>query len=233
MMKNGFLVLLFSILFSVAAQASEWVVQRATKNVSVSANGTTWHGVKAGDAVPNAYWVRTGPRGRVILAKGSERIMYRANTIAAISVSQPKGKKTKVTQTRGSILLSVKKRRAQHTSVVTPHLAAVVKGTVFEVSVEGNRSDVRVDKGLVEVSDGDRSVNVSPGQVARVNITRKGIDVAPTSETSLTANGTVGLALAELKSGGKAGRNAGGNGNSNAGGNGNSNAGGNGNSGRN
>ena len=168
------------------AYASEWVVERATKNVSVSADGTAWRDVTAGDAIPNAVWVRTGPRSRVILATGSERIMYRENTLAAISVSQPTGKKTKVTQKRGSILLSVKKRRTQHTSVVTPHLAAVVKGTVFEVTVGRTQSRVHVDQGPVEVSDGGRSVDVPKGQAARVGTTSSAIEVTEATETSVT-----------------------------------------------
>ncbi len=214
MFKRILVVFLFSIVFSGVANASEWIVERATKDVSVSANGASWRTVKTGEAVPNAHWIRTGPRARVILAKGGERIMYHGNTLAAISVSQPSGQKTKVTQRRGSVLLSVEKRRRQHTSVVTPHLAAVVKGTVFEVTVRSTGSDARVDRGRVEVSDGDRSVSVRAGQVAAVKRSSTGIEVARATETSLAARGKAGLELAEVKSN----DNAGGNGNGNAGG---------------
>ncbi len=174
----------------------------------------------AGDAVPNAYWVRTGPRARVLLAKGTERIMYRENTLAAISVSQPTGQKTKVMQRRGSILLSVEKRRRQHTSVVTPHLAAVVKGTVFEVTVRQSASQVRVDRGLVEVSDGDRSIDLPAGRAATVGTSRPGIEVAQASKTSLTSKGTVGLELAEVRSNGNAAGNGNASGNANGSGSG-------------
>ena len=232
MINRGFLFFLFFTLFSGAASAAEWLVERATKNVSVSENGSSWRPVKVGEAIPNAYWVRTGPRARILLSKGSERIMYRENTLAAISVSQPKGQKTKVTQRRGSILLAVNKRRTQHTSVVTPHLAAVVKGTVFEVTVGSAQSNVRVDQGKVEVSDGDQSVDVSAGQEATVNPKAANIGVAPAKTTSLRANGTVGMELATIRSSGKAGGNGNvssrGNrsGNSNSGGSGSGNSGG-------
>ena len=237
MISRGFLFVLFFALFSSAASAAEWIVERATKNVSVSADGSSWRSVQVGDSIPNANWVRTGPRARVMLSKGSERIMYRENTLAAISVSQPAAKKTKVTQMRGSVLLTVNKRRKQHTSVVTPHLAAVVKGTVFEVSVGRVRSDVRVDSGLVEVSDGERSVDVSKGQEASVGGSKSGISVTDATETSLNQDGLVGLELAEINSNGKAGSNSNGDGNGNGNGNGNSgnngNGNGNGNSGNN
>jgi len=233
MFRHGFLFLLFFAIFTGAASASEWVVERATKNVSVSFDGSSWQDVQTGDVIPNAYWVRTGPRARVLLSKGSERIMYREGTLAAINVSQPKGKKTKVTQKRGSILLAVKKRSTQHTSVVTPHLAAVVKGTVFEVAVGRKQTKVRVDRGLVAVSDGKQTVDVPGGQAAKAGPNLSGIDVSTATMTSIRVDGLVGLELAEIKSNGNAGGNgngnAGGNGNGNAGGNGNGNAGGNGN----
>lgn len=214
---------LFMSLFAGAVHAAEWVIERATGDVSVSVDGQSWHSVVAGDAVPNAHWVRTGPRDRVILAKGTERIMYRENTLAAISVSQPSGKKTKVTHQRGSILLAVKKRRTQHTSVVTPHLAAVVKGTVFEVTVGQQQSNIRVDRGLVAVSDGTTTIDVPPGKQATAGRGNPSVTVTEATETSIGANGQVGLGLAEVKSNGKAGSkgNRGGNGRGKAGGLGN------------
>jgi hypothetical protein len=241
MLNRGLLFFLLFTLFAGPLSAAEWLVERATKNVSVSADGSSWRPVEAGDAIPNAYWVRTGPQARVLLSKGTERIMYRENTLAAVSVSQPRGIKTNVTQRRGSILLAVNKRRSQHTSVVTPHLAAVVKGTVFEVTVGQAQSNVRVDRGLVEVSDGDQSVKVGSGRAASAGVNAKGIRVEKAKETSLTVNGKVGLTLAKIRSNGnsrglenagdkgqrnvsgKDRRNSGGNGNGNSGGNGNRN----------
>ncbi len=229
---RGFLVLSFLLLFSGVAQASQWIVERATKGVAMSADGSSWSTVRAGDAVPNSYWLRTGPKARVLLAKGAERIIYRENTLAAISVSEPSGRKTKVTQSRGSVLLSVEKRRTQHTSVVTPHLAAVVKGTVFEVTASREHSSVRVDRGLVAVSDGHRTVGVRPGLAAKVGHGTKSIHVTKTSKTSLNADGKVGLRLTEVKSGGSSDGNghdsSDGNGHSSSDGNGHGSSGGNG-----
>ena len=215
MFLRYFLSVALFIVFSTAVQASEWVVERATQGVSVSADGKTWRSLQTGDSITNGHWVRTGTRARAILAKGSERIVFRGDTFAAVSVSQPSGKKTRITQQKGSILLSVKKRRTQHTSVVTPHLAAVVKGTVFEVSVSRSNSSVRVDEGKVEVSGGDGSQIVTPGQRAKVGGKSKSVKVARARVTSITSRGTVGLELAEIASEGKS--NAGGNGNGNDG----------------
>ena len=234
--RSFFFFVLFAMCTTVA-QAAGWTVERATDNVSYSSDGTSWQKAVVGTALPNASWVRTGPRARVVLKKGDERIMYRGNALAAISVSQPKATKTRITQQRGSILLTVKKRRTQHTSIVTPHLAAVVKGTVFEVTVERGQSAVRVDKGLVEVSTGSDSVDVPAWQQAVVTSNSSAILVSDATETSINARGLVGLELAKIKSGSMAGgkgsggeakRNSGGNRTGNSGGNG-SNSGGNGN----
>lgn len=51
----------------------------------------------------------------------------------------------------GSLLFKVEKRASQHFEVETPYLAAVVKGTTFSVSVDGEASAVHVVEGAVEV----------------------------------------------------------------------------------
>ncbi|WP_299508642.1 hypothetical protein, partial [uncultured Roseobacter sp.] len=54
----------------------------------------------------------------------------------------------------------------KRTSVVTPHLAAVIKGTVLEVTTNQQSASVRVDKGVVEVRSDERSVDVEAGREA-------------------------------------------------------------------
>ena len=155
-MVRGLCVLVaVTLCFSVSAFAEGWSIHRVDNGVSVSVDGKNWQLVRPGQAVADQSWIKTGPRGRVILARGNERIVYRANTLAAISMSGKSDEKTLLTQRTGSILLSVQKRRRAHTSVVTPHLAAVVKGTVFEVTVDSAESEVRVDQGVVEIEAED------------------------------------------------------------------------------
>ena len=74
-------VTLFFAALAGTVQAAEWVVERATRNVQVSADGKAWRRVDAGSAIPNAAWVRTGPRDRVILAKGSELYHFDGNAL--------------------------------------------------------------------------------------------------------------------------------------------------------
>ncbi len=62
------------------------------------------------------------------------------------------GVRTKIVQAMGSLLFKVEKRANQHFEVETPYLAAVVKGTTFTVSVDGETSAVHVVEGAVEVT---------------------------------------------------------------------------------
>ena len=175
--------LLAVLLSCMPAFGEGWIIARIANGVSFSEDGKTWTPAQAGMEVGDG-WIRTGPRGRAIVARGEERIVYRENSLAAIATSRPKGRKTSVTQQRGSLLLSIETRRRKHTTVYTPHVAAVVKGTVFEVSVNEFASEVRVDNGTVEVRDeAGRSVDVSKGNKATSS--GRTISVAPANVSSL------------------------------------------------
>lgn len=122
--------------------------------------------------VPNAAWIHTGKRGRVILGRDEEKIMFAPNTMAAIMSKTTGGKReTVVGQQFGRLLLDVETRAEQHTTVQTPYLAAVVKGTRFETIVDGRTAGIRVERGSVEATDfGSRTqVDVRSGQSVAVN----------------------------------------------------------------
>ena len=63
------------------------------------------------------------------------------------------GMTTTVTQQAGTILLEVERQNVKHFEVDTPYLAAVVKGTQFQVTVDGVGSHATVLRGQVEVAD--------------------------------------------------------------------------------
>ena len=76
----------------------------------------------------------------------------------------------------GSALYRIGKQQKPHFQVDTPYLAAVVKGTTFTVTVDGNDATVSVSEGLVEVSTPDRSdvEFVRPGFTATVSQDHRG-----------------------------------------------------------
>ncbi len=143
----------------------------------------------------------------------------------------------RVTQQAGSVLLSIDPASMRDTEVVTPHLAAVVIGTVLEVTTNGSGSEVRVDEGRVQVEGAGGQAIVTAGQQAAVAANGgQSIVVSLATETSLggpghSLSGPFGQPRQLDVPTGPANGNGGGNGNGNGngGGNGNGNGGGNGN----
>jgi hypothetical protein len=122
--------------------------------------------------VPNRAWVSTGPRGRIQLARGVESITFQPSTLASITTDGFFSRKTEILQQIGSLDLEIEKRSQPHTTVQTPYLAAVVKGTIFHVTVGMTKASVSVDRGLVQVTSfasGQQS-KVGPRQSADVDI---------------------------------------------------------------
>ncbi|THV23381.1 FecR domain-containing protein [Peteryoungia ipomoeae] len=178
------LTLLFLILQSaLAAAQGEWSVANAGKQVMVTMDNQTWSPLRKGDAVPNGAWISTGPVGRAQLVRGKESVTFKPNTLASVTTRGFFFRKTDVLQQSGELELQIEKRLRPHTSVQTPFLAAVVKGTRFTVSVSRRDARVNVNEGLVEVtsvSSGERS-NLKPGQSARVGT--GGMQVAGKTDT--------------------------------------------------
>ncbi|MDR7028665.1 FecR domain-containing protein [Rhizobium rosettiformans] len=235
---------------TVSATTETWVAARATSQVAYTTDKETWIPLRKGMEVPNKAWISTGPRGRLQLVRGTESIAFQPNTLAAvITRGSDVNRKTEVVQQVGEISLEIEKRQQPHTTVQTPFLAAVVKGTKFTVEVTETDAAVAVDRGLVQVTSfgsGERS-DLGAGQGARVDtsgMTVAGLsgkpDVTRVAPSKPAVPARSAKADAEKSKADKAGGspdkgksaskgNAGGNGNGNAGGNGNGNAGGNGN----
>lgn len=168
------------------AAAQDWIVARTTKQVNYTVDKTMWHAVEKGAVIPNEAWISTGPRGRVTLERGTERISLSPNTLGAIITTQSLfSRKTEVLQQVGEIALDIEKRNTPHTAVHTPFLAAVVKGTSFTVTVTAEDASLSVQEGLVEVSSftGGQSTQVGPGQQVTVDQSQTmsvaGLNAAP------------------------------------------------------
>jgi len=226
------------------------MVSRATKQVSFTVDKKTWVPVSGGMAIPNKAWISTGPRGRLELERGVEKVAFGPGTLAAIITEDGLfSRKTNVVQQKGSLSLDIEKRSKPHTYVHTPFLAAVVKGTSFQVTVTARDASVSVERGLVQVSSftSGQSTNLGPGQQATVDqnqtMSVAGVNSAPSvqasapSQASIAPAGQTSRIGAEAPAAGGASAststnsgkgNGGGNGNGNSG-NGNGNGGGNGN----
>lgn len=181
---SALLCLLLAFVSAPASAANEaWTAARATEQVRYTLDKTTWVPLRKGMVVPNKAWISTGPRGRLQLVRGTESIAFQPNTLAAIITrGSQDNRKTEVVQQLGEISLEIEKRQQPHTTVQTPFLAAVVKGTRFTVEVGKTDAAVAVDRGLVQVTSfrsGERS-ELAAGQGARVD--KSGMKVAGLSK---------------------------------------------------
>lgn len=189
-----FVATLILFWFSVEARSQEagsgwhWQVERVSGRVIVeTASGDTF-AAKQGMIVRKGWKVQTGS-GRIVINRNEERFTVAPGSVVTL---QPKGflvRKMVLLQDTGQVNVDVKRRWYRHFTVETPFLAAVVKGTRFEVEVTGRTASVKVERGTVGVHDfasGNRA-DVGAGQSARTNPSRQvGLSVAGKTKPEVT-----------------------------------------------
>jgi len=155
-------------------------VERVSGRVIVeTASGETFT-AKQGMIVRKGWKVRTGS-GRIAIHRDKERFTVAPGSVVTL---QPRGiliRKMVLYQDAGQVNVDVKRRWYRHFTVETPFLAAVVKGTRFEVAVTGRTASVKVDRGVVGVHDfaSGNKADIGAGQSARTNPSRQfGLSVA-------------------------------------------------------
>jgi hypothetical protein len=153
-----------------AAGGDGWRIIDTVGVVRSGAPGAQPVALSNGQVLAADSWVETGKDGRVVLARGHETIVVSPASRLLLPTQEVNGN-TQVLQTLGSALYQIGKQQKPHFQVDTPYLAAVVKGTAFTVSVDGEKSSVAVTEGLVEVATPDRSdvEFVRPGFTALVS----------------------------------------------------------------
>ena len=158
------------------AEDGAWRVNKSSGDVSITTSGVQQAALTEGAVLKPGDSIRTGQTGRVLLLRGEESILVSPNSFIRIPTGQTDGMSTTIIQQAGSILLDVEKRNVKHFEVVTPYLAAVVKGTRFRVTVNPKDADVDVVRGQVEVTDfkSGQIASVLPGQSASVSAQGKG-----------------------------------------------------------
>jgi len=170
-----FLLVMFGILYAGSGAIAEdvaWHVSKSSGDFWVTASGVQQASLTEGAILKPGDNIRTGRNGRVLLVRGEETILISPNSVIGIPSEVKDGLSTTILQQAGSILLEVEKRNVKHFEVVTPYLAAVVKGTQFRVTVNKNNTSVGVLRGQVEVADfkSGQYALVLPGQAAKVSV---------------------------------------------------------------
>jgi hypothetical protein len=186
------------------ALADDWIATRLYGPVEQQV-GEHWVALGKGDSVLDGHTVRTLAGGRVTLVRGTETIDLGALTQIAIQDNSGSKPFTTVTQSAGRVSVEADIRNVQHFAVVTPMLAAVVKGTRFVVSVTRGNSSVSVRRGHVEVeSFKDKTTTLlSVGQEAEVGPDTGGSIVVSGSGELPVVYAANGKALGVLEKGAK------------------------------
>ncbi|WP_193173755.1 FecR family protein, partial [Nisaea nitritireducens] len=160
-----------------AQQNENWTILEISGNVEIDRNGSGLAPVSVDSRIGVGSVIRTRDRGRLVLVRGEESIIVGPHTEISIP-EQDKSWGTRILQSLGTALFKVKKQSSPHFEVVTPYLAAVVKGTSFTVNVRDGESLVHVVEGAVQVTDtaSGAAVMVRPGQTARTT-SRSGLQL--------------------------------------------------------
>lgn len=152
------------------AAPAVWEVTERSGEVSVDAGGVVT-AAERGLALSPGDIVETGEAGRAVIVRGAEYVILSPRSRIRIAVPGAADQKTQISQAFGTAEFRIQKKENVNFGVRTPYLAAVVKGTEFNVTVTDAGARVQVTEGRVEVStlDGGASDIIVPGSVARVD----------------------------------------------------------------
>ena len=185
-------------LLPLSALADDWTAIKLRGHVLQLVDGQ-WEPLARGDIVPDNRVIRTLRDGRVEFQRDNETISLAADT--QIQISDRSGRKfTTVTQYFGVVEVEADVREVQHFAVETPYLVAVVKGTRFVVRSGDRGAEVKVHRGLVEVTGSEDGLvaNIPAGQTARVG-TDGGFAVTGPGANKTNILGADGIAVAAAK----------------------------------
>jgi len=196
------IVALFMLSTPAAAGTKAWQISESTGAVSIESNGQVRDAargmaLKAGDAVS------TGSSGRAIIVRGGEYVIVSPKSRVRITKPEESGAITQIFQSIGSALFRIEKKETPHFGIKTPYLAAVVKGTTFNVTVTASGATVQLTEGRVEVStlDGGAADMIVPGRIGRVDANDlKLLKVLGNDATSVRSESTAVIAPSNEKS---------------------------------
>jgi FecR protein len=152
------------------AAPKAWQISEVTGEVTLESEGVAL-AAERGATLKGGDTVTTGTGGRAVVVRGGEYVIVSPKSRIRIAQPDEADQKTQIFQSLGSALFKVEKKESWDFGVKTPYLAAVVKGTTFNVTVTDAGSTVQVTEGKVEVStlDGGASDLIVPGRIARVD----------------------------------------------------------------
>ena len=196
----GMALLAFTTSGTAFAQTG-WRVSESSGDVRTIVDGQT-RPVTRGMLLASGAVVASNPGARAVLVNGRDYVILSPSSRVRLPGAPvrviPAGARTMAEMTQvvseaGTALYRIEHRANPHFRVQTPYLAAVVKGTVFSVSVTSTGASVQVTQGAVEVStvDGGAAELVRPGMVATVGAgDLRALNIQGSENRSIRSNGT-------------------------------------------
>src|SRR5688572_27352579 len=170
---NKVLFSLAPVLLAIGSGANaappSWQVSEVTGDVRLVENGRPRTALR-GALLASGATIVTAPGARAVIVRGGEFIIVSPNSRLRIAEPTQERGIIQIISEFGTSLFRIERKSTPHFGVQTPYLAAVVKGTVFTVTVGPQGSTVQVTEGAVQVStrDGGASELVRPGMIASV-----------------------------------------------------------------
>jgi hypothetical protein len=152
-----------------AADAPVWKVSEVTGDVKVVEAGHSRAAVK-GALLSSGSLVDAGANARAVLVHDKDFVIVSPNSRLRIAPPEQQKGIFQVIAEFGTSLFTIEHKDVPHFGVRTPYLAAVVKGTVFSVTVTASGASVQVTRGAVDVGtlDGGAHELIRPGMIASV-----------------------------------------------------------------
>ena len=145
-----------------------WRVLTLAGHAQARLDDAPFHALALGDTLPPGTEIVTDAGSKMTIAHGKDRLMVAPATRLQIARRTPGSVWDRLLQSFGSVIYDVEPRKDRTFGVDSPYLAAVVKGTRFEVTVHKDLASVHVERGKVEVasSDGVAKILLQAGQTA-------------------------------------------------------------------
>ena len=145
-----------------------WRVLTLAGHAQARLDDAPFHALAMGDTLPPGTEIVTDAGSQMTIAHGKDRLMVAPATRLQIARPTPGSVWDRLLQSFGSVIYDVEPRKDRTFGVDAPYLAAVVKGTRFQVTVQRDMASVHVERGKVEVasSDGVAKVLLLAGQTA-------------------------------------------------------------------
>ncbi len=165
----GLAPVLLAIGSSAVAATPVWRVSEASGDVRVVENGRPRVALR-GALLASGATIVTGQGARAVIVRDHDFVVISPNSRMRIAEPVQQRGFIQVIADFGTALFRIEHKPTPHFGVQTPYLAAVVKGTVFTVTVGDEGSTVQVTEGAVEVAtlDGGAVDLIRPGMIASV-----------------------------------------------------------------